>query len=53
MKYIVAIAVLIVFFACLAMTLHKLNYKPISYEIISWGITVSLFLLFEFLIHNR
>ncbi len=52
MKTIPVVAVLIVSFGSLAMTLHKINYKPIAVEIVCWAIMIALFLYFEILIHR-
>ncbi|MDO8492990.1 MAG: hypothetical protein Q7S19_00370 [bacterium] len=50
-ELIVLLAVLIVVFGSLAMTLHKINFKPIIFEILSWAVTGALFLYFEIVLH--
>jgi len=44
--------VLITLFGSLAMTLHKIEFKPVAPEIVCWTITLALFLIFEVLLHK-
>lgn len=43
---------LVTLFGSVAMTLHKIEFKPVAPEIICWTIALALFLLFEVLLHK-
>ena len=46
------IGIFITFFGSLAITLHKLEFQPIAFEIVCWTLALGLFLIFEMLLHE-
>ena len=53
MLFVFLMGLLIVLSGTLAMTLHKMDYRPVVYEIVFWSLTLALFLGFEVMLHFR